>query len=545
MGGIKTKDLAVPREKFDQWQNIVDILAEVMEVNNAAITKVEPPELELLLVSQNEEAAIEAGERMKLAGLFCEEVIATDEKLMVANALQDKRWQNKPGLETGLISYLGFSLKWPDGDFFGTICVHDTEEMNYSEKWIKLMSQFQTLIESQLEIIYKNQQLSNSLDQGFQLQQRLLPSKLPEIERISLASYYQPALKLGGDFYNFIELDNLLVVYIADVAGHGLDGALINVFLRETINNFLLAGSQDESSLSPKKLIQFIVRRYKEEDFPKDQLISLLVGVLDLEQMEFTFSNAGIQIPPLVINRAGEISTLVCKGVPISTVIDTEIYSALEEKEISFTAGETVLLTTDGLIEERVAGSIYGIERVKDTLRDNYCFPPAVINYRIREDFEEFADSKTGQDDLTYLTLRNTLPVIAEYEAAIDSSPEEIWELKQGVVDFLQPYCSHQIKLWLGLQEIICNAVEHGNQLAPDKKASIKIQITEDYIKFAVADEGAGFDWRAKLEQDCCLLSVAERGRGIDIACQAYDQVWYNEAGNKAFLLKLRPTTDC
>ncbi|MFO7820010.1 MAG: GAF domain-containing SpoIIE family protein phosphatase, partial [Halanaerobacter sp.] len=396
MNEIETKDIEIPEDEFENWQNVVNILAEIMGVTSASVTRVYPPELEIMLVNEAEEAEIEAGERFELAGLFCEEVIKSDKKLLVPNALKDERWQDKPGLETGLISYLGFPLKWPDGDFFGTICVHDKEEMEHNPRWEELMKQFKELIESNLELIYQNQKLSNSLEKGFKIHQKLLPNELPDLKGILGDSYYQPAIKLGGDFYNFILLNDLLIVYLVDVAGHDLDGAITNIFVREAINSFLLFSHSPGEDLSPKEMLLFLVKRYKEEEFPDDQLVSFLMGVLDLEGMEFTFVNAGIQIAPLIIDKNGGVESLDCKGVPISSAIEDNIYDILEEKSINFSPGKSVFLTTDGLIEEEKGGEIYGEDRLRRVLMNNYSAPPSLINYRVRKDFKEFAAKTRG-----------------------------------------------------------------------------------------------------------------------------------------------------
>lgn len=72
-----------------------------------------------------------------------------------------------------MISYLGFPLKWPDGDIFGTICVHDTEENEFSKDAEELIKQFQELVESHLKILYQKEQLDQQIEKEQKIKERL------------------------------------------------------------------------------------------------------------------------------------------------------------------------------------------------------------------------------------------------------------------------------------------------------------------------------------------------------------------------------------
>ena len=75
-------------------------------------------------------------------------------------------------------------------------------------------------------------------------------------------------------------------------------------------------------------------------------------------------------------------------------------------------------------------------------------------------------------------------------------------------------------------------------------EVQIKVEITKEYIKAIISDEGEGFDWQAKLEQgldiQSDIVNKKERGRGIKIAKKLYDGICYNNKGNQVCLFKLR-----
>ena len=96
------------------------------------------------------------GERERLTDLYCEEVITGKGKLLVPNALKDRKWDKNPGINLGMISYLGFPILWPDAKAFGTICLLDSKENSYSAKIEMLMLRFRDLVEAHLALLHKD-----------------------------------------------------------------------------------------------------------------------------------------------------------------------------------------------------------------------------------------------------------------------------------------------------------------------------------------------------------------------------------------------------
>jgi len=119
-----------------------------------------------------------------------------------------------------------------------------------------------------------------------------------------------------------------------------------------------------------------------------------------------------------------------------------------------------------------------------------------------------------------------------------------MYQAQAAIAEFITPYYSPNDLLCIGFQEIVTNAIEHGNKMDFAKEVEIKIKVTHKYIELIISDEGEGFAWHEKLNSDLNIEDYAEqvqeRGRGIKIANKAYDRVWYNEKGNRACLFKYR-----
>nr|WP_147663009.1 GAF domain-containing protein [Candidatus Prometheoarchaeum syntrophicum]QEE16128.1 GAF domain protein [Candidatus Prometheoarchaeum syntrophicum] len=156
---IAWNKIEIPSDMIENWQKIVNVLAKIFNVPAALIMRVHPPTIEVFISSHTEENPYEKGEEAKLAGLYCTTVIQSQKQLLVPDALKDPVWDHNPDIELGMVSYLGMPIKWSNGDTFGTICVLDKKENSYSELYVETLSQFKEMVENQLNLIMKNQEI--------------------------------------------------------------------------------------------------------------------------------------------------------------------------------------------------------------------------------------------------------------------------------------------------------------------------------------------------------------------------------------------------
>ncbi len=137
---------------IQDWQGIVDLVVRMAGVRACLVMRVHDDDIEVFVSSQSAGNPYKVGDKEKLldSGLYCERVIATQERLLVPNALKSAEWRNNPDIHLNMISYLGFPIKLPDGRPFGTICLLDDRENAYSQDVAELMRRMRDLIESHL-----------------------------------------------------------------------------------------------------------------------------------------------------------------------------------------------------------------------------------------------------------------------------------------------------------------------------------------------------------------------------------------------------------
>jgi DNA-binding response OmpR family regulator len=185
------------------------------------------------------------------------------------------------------------------------------------------------------------------------LQRSLLPTDLPQTEGLAICVRYVPAsdqAEVGGDFYEALEWRGRLLVAIGDVQGHSLQAATVMGELRHALRAF---ASEGRSPLEITGLLNDVLRNYHPH-----MLTTLCLALLDPPSGRMEIVNCG-HIPPLIIDGAGaayrgEGGLLL--GMPVHKPHTAEAF---------LPPGGTVLLITDGLIEDRQVAIEDNMERLR------------------------------------------------------------------------------------------------------------------------------------------------------------------------------------
>lgn len=194
----------------------------------------------------------------------------------------------------------------------------------------------------------------STLETSQVLQQSLLPQALPEIAGLEVAYRYLPAtrgLEVGGDFYDLVALSDRRVSFlIGDVAGHDRQAAAVMGQLRSAAR--VLVGQVSD----PAELIGALQQSWGLLGF--DRIATALFAQLDLESGRLVMASAGHEQPLLVEPGTTcylPVESSPALGVPVGTPINWK--GALGRDQV-------LLFYTDGAIEERDVGVMFGLERL-------------------------------------------------------------------------------------------------------------------------------------------------------------------------------------
>ncbi|MCL1057250.1 GAF domain-containing protein [Shewanella gelidimarina] len=155
-----TQNIDIHQDISQSWQEMVNLISEISQIPATLIMRTYPKEIEVFISSNTPHNPYQAKERERLGmGLYCESVITGKKLLTVNDATQDPHWSNNPDIKLGMIAYLGLPLSWPNGDVFGTICMLDSQPMQFDNPTKQLLTRFKLVVETDLKRVYQQAQL--------------------------------------------------------------------------------------------------------------------------------------------------------------------------------------------------------------------------------------------------------------------------------------------------------------------------------------------------------------------------------------------------
>jgi serine phosphatase RsbU (regulator of sigma subunit) len=207
----------------------------------------------------------------------------------------------------------------------------------------------------------EQRQHDEELREAREIQDRLLPKKLPEVAGYEVAAMTQPLRFVGGDYYTVVRIsDRHTALCIADVAGKGLPAALLMSSLQATVTPLIC------ERLAPPELCQRLNRALCDLA-PEGKFITFFYAVLDCVDNRLTYCNAGHN-PPLLIRPDGTCTELEATGAVLGQFPEW----FYEQSELQLRSGEKLLLFTDGLIEAcNAEDELFGEHNLVRIAREN------------------------------------------------------------------------------------------------------------------------------------------------------------------------------
>ena len=160
----------IPPETIAEWQRVVDLSAQLAQVPASLIMRTEHPKHTVLVSSQTEGNPYDVGREYELnEELYCYGVFDNDGEFVVEDATEDPQWANNLDLDHGMSFYIGYPLRWPGGEAFGTICVLDRKRNEHALLFREGLQAFAGVVESNLRSLMElaeRQQLEVALQQS-------------------------------------------------------------------------------------------------------------------------------------------------------------------------------------------------------------------------------------------------------------------------------------------------------------------------------------------------------------------------------------------
>jgi serine phosphatase RsbU (regulator of sigma subunit) len=243
----------------------------------------------------------------------------------------------------------------------------------------------------------KRERIEQELRVARQIQRSLLPEATPELYGWQLTAYYKPAWEVGGDFYDFLELeDGRLGLVVGDATGKGMPAAL----LMATTRGMLRAVAQ---SLDSPGEVLARVNDALYPDIPSEMFVTCFYAILDPAAGRLRYANAGHDLP--YVHHHGEgTHELRATGMPLGLMPEM----SYEEKEAVLREGDCVLFYSDGLVEAHNPHyEMFGFPRL-GALIAKHGKERSLVDSLLEELYSFVREGWEQEDDITLLTLKRS-----------------------------------------------------------------------------------------------------------------------------------------
>ncbi len=306
----------------------------------------------------------ESDEVIRISRTIIKSVMETKSGLLSQDASSDQRFEMSESLANFKIrSLMCAPLVDSEGNVIGALQIDTLDQRQRFEQQdlevlVGVAIQAGVAIHNmQLqERAIEQRQMQRDLQVAQEVQESFLPQKPPALPGYKFYAFYKAANKIGGDYYDYIELpDGRVAVIVADVVGHGVAAALLMAKLAAE-SRFCLAVNRD-----PAVAITDLNKRFNTMEL--GHFVTLILVVLDPDSGEAVLVNAG-HMAPIVRRVSGEIYEPGEDegGLPIG-VMDGWHY---ESATFELLPGERAVLFTDGLNETMVEDEEFGIDRIRE-----------------------------------------------------------------------------------------------------------------------------------------------------------------------------------
>lgn len=228
------------------------------------------------------------------------------------------------------------------------------------------------------------------------LQKSLLPDADFAFAGLGIASYFEPAQAIGGDFYHFEGGESHLDVVVADVSGHGLGTGIVMAAAKTLLS--ALAAEQPETV----ELLERMDRQLRDNTEPRT-FVTLVHCRFDLERGVVEITNAG-HVPPYRVCSDGRVLAPPAGARPLGIGLPAEFHTQTVDLE----EGDLWVLLSDGIVEAvSKSGEVLGFERWEAMLAATAGLGAEEARNLLLEGLGAFVGDRDQEDDLTLLVVRS------------------------------------------------------------------------------------------------------------------------------------------
>ncbi|MCP4147198.1 MAG: SpoIIE family protein phosphatase [bacterium] len=260
---------------------------------------------------------------------------------------------------------------------------------------------YDTYVPEYVSRIAEKERMYKELEIARSVQMRFLPHKVPDFPNLEIVSLCQPAMEVGGDYYDFIQMDDRhMSVLIGDVSGKGVSAAFYMTMVKGIIKTLAKSNRQPADLLAQANEIFY-------ENAPRNVFITIIYGIFDLKEKVLTFASAGHNPLILLRHSKGKTEMVNPRGIALGLNHGKKYKSIIEEQCIPIEEGDLFVFYTDGVSESmNMQQEIFGEERLCEVIEKSANLPPRAIQRYIMEAVATFSGKAPQHDDFTMVVVK-------------------------------------------------------------------------------------------------------------------------------------------
>jgi serine phosphatase RsbU (regulator of sigma subunit) len=245
----------------------------------------------------------------------------------------------------------------------------------------------------------EKERMEKELDVARDIQRKILPLSLPVSDSLAISALFVPAFEVGGDYYDFFELDNdRLGFVVADVAGKGISAAFIMSEVKGIFKSLANMIS------NPRELL-VKANEVLKGSLDKRNFVTAVFGVINKQTGKLNIARAGHT--PL-LHCSGEIMTrLQPAGIGLGLDYTSNFSNSLKEMEIQLKNNDIIICYSDGIPEAKNSSEEdFGYERLESLILKNCDSNLDTISKIIMKELSVFTQDHSQHDDITLVLFK-------------------------------------------------------------------------------------------------------------------------------------------
>lgn len=401
-----------------------------------------------------------------------------------------------------------------------------------------LLSLFEALknhIRELKETVSQKNKIESELRIAREIQGGILPTVFPPDARcptLEIHAALKPAREVGGDFYDYVLLDENNVFFsIGDVSGKGIPAA----FFMAITATLLKTGSR--RLFRPKETLE-LLNQDLAKDNPSSMFVTVLCGIINIRSGEVEYAVAGHN-PPVVLKKGGAIF-LAAGGTAVGVMENGPVFTG----SFVLNPDETLFLYTDGAPEAvNSGGEFLGDEGFIALLNQARDASPGKIVPEILGKIEEFSAGVPLADDVALMAIRflgsptkeasepEVRLILKNHRGSVETVHEafsDIWKRRRLPEDAFAD-------LMIMVEELVVNVASHGGMGPDEAGIEVRLWIGADNLLLEVEDGGPPFNPLDLPEPDleAPLENREVGGLGVHLLKKLSDQVSYERANGR------------